>query len=81
MLGIEAIGAEGQDRARRGLRFLLRAPLGTAATEDGADAGQELPGVEGLGQIVVGADLQADDAIDIVPPGLEHEDGQRRPPA
>ena len=38
------------------------------------DAGHEFARVEGLGQIVVGAEFEADDAIDLVALGCQHDD-------
>src|ERR1700678_3640713 len=40
-------------------------PVGRAAPQDGPDAGQQLARIEWLGKIVVGADLEADDAVDV----------------
>ena len=45
-----------------------------AAAQHGVDAGQQLARVEGLGQVVVGADLEADDAVDVLALGGEHDD-------
>ena len=41
-------------------------PVGPA--EDGLDPGDERPGVERLRDVVVGAELEADDGIDVVRP-------------
>ena len=41
------------------------------------DARQQLARVEGLGQVVVGADLEADDAVDVLDLGGEHDDRRR----
>ncbi len=41
---------------------------------DGADAGKEFAGVEGLGEVVVGAHLEADDAVDVFAARGEEED-------
>jgi hypothetical protein len=49
---------------------------GTA--ERGADAGDELRHLEGLGDVVVGAGLEPDDDVDRVGPGGEHHDRHRR---
>jgi hypothetical protein len=43
--------------------------------QDRADARQQLARLEGFGQVVVGADLQADDAVHRVALGGEHHDG------
>jgi hypothetical protein len=48
-----------------------------AAAQHGVDARHELARVEGLGQVVVGAHLQADDAVHLVALGGEHDDGGR----
>ena len=48
-----------------------------AAAEHGLDAGDEFAHGEGLGHVVVGADFEADDAVDFVVAGGEHEDGDR----
>ena len=44
-----------------------------AAAEDRAKSREELAGVERLGEIVVGAELQADDPIGVVAPRGQHE--------
>ncbi len=49
---------------------------GRAAAQHGMDACQQLPGVEGFGQIVVRTDFQADDAIHVFAFGREHDDGR-----
>ena len=48
------------------------------AAEHGMDARRQLARVEGLGQIVVGANLQADDAIDVFAAGSQQDDRNRR---
>src|SRR5262245_40652516 len=48
------------------------------STQDGVDSRQQLSGVEGLGQVVVGADFQTDDAVDIVAARGQHDDGHLR---
>ena len=45
--------------------------------EDGVDPGHQLPGAERLGQVVVGADGQADEQVGLRVPGRQHEDGHR----
>jgi hypothetical protein len=52
-----------------------RNPLATGAAEDGIDAGHQLAHVEGLGQIVVGANFQTHDAVDVFAARREHNDG------
>jgi len=43
------------------------------APQDGADARQQLARLEGLGQVVVGADLQADHAVHGITLGGQHQ--------
>jgi hypothetical protein len=50
---------------------------GRSATQDGVDARGEFTGIEGLGEVVIGADFEADDAVDVVAVGGEHDDGDR----
>ena len=45
------------------------------AAENGADAGQEFAGAERLADVVVGADLKADDAVGLGRKGCEEYDG------
>ncbi len=45
------------------------------AAEDGADACGELAGVERLGHVIVGAELEAEEAGYIFAAGCEHDDG------
>src|SRR5581483_176896 len=49
---------------------LLRAP------QDGADAGDELLRVERLGEVVVGAEVEAGDLVLVLAFGGEHDDGR-----
>ena len=44
------------------------------AAQDGADARRQFARVEGLGEVVVGAQFEADDAVDILAAGGEHHD-------
>src|SRR6185503_7201541 len=60
-------------REDRGAR-LGRRRLVLDAAEDGPDAGDELARREGLGQVVVAAQLEADDAVDLLAAGREEED-------
>ncbi len=46
-----------------------------AAPQDGPHAGHELARVERFGQIVVGAQLQADDAVDVLAARRQHQHG------
>ena len=49
--------------------------------QDGAHAGDQLAGLEGLGHVVVGADLETGDPIDHVVAGREQDHRHRRCPA
>ena len=44
------------------------------AAQHGADAGQQFARVAGLGEVVVGAELQPDDAVGVLAHGREHDD-------
>ena len=46
------------------------------AAQHGAHPGDELPGAEGLDHVVVGAELEADDAVGLVVARREHDDRQ-----
>ena len=57
-------------------------PLGLGlvpTAQAGAQPGDELLGLEGLDDVVVGARLEADDDVDGVGAGGEHDDRQQRP--
>src|SRR5919205_431164 len=69
--------ARGLARVRR-LRGGLRA-CWARAPQDGLYARDQLARVEGLGQVVVGADLQPDDAVNVVAARREHHDVHVRP--
>ncbi len=73
-----AVEDQGADDDAAGRLPAVRPP------QDGVDAGDELFDREGLGDIIVGAELQSDDFIGLVPLGRQHDDrerGQRlRPP-
>jgi hypothetical protein len=45
-----------------------------ASAEDGAQPREQLAGVEGLREVVVGAELETDDAVGVLAPGGEHQD-------
>src|SRR5947208_12031487 len=47
------------------------------AAEDGPHARHELAWIEGFREVVVGADLEAGDLVEVVVPGGQHQDGQR----
>jgi hypothetical protein len=49
-------------------------PLRAGATEDGLDARDELARIERLRQVVVRAHLEADDLVDVLVAGAQHED-------
>jgi hypothetical protein len=63
---VELEVADGKAVGRRGL--LLR------ATQDGAHARDQLLRAERLRQVVVGAELEADDLVGLVNAGSEHDD-------
>ena len=50
----------------------------TGAAGDRTDPGDELAEAEGLHQVVVGAELETEDPVDLVPSGGEHDDRHRR---
>ncbi len=56
---------------------MLRARLGPQAPQDRAQPRQELTRPEGFGYIVVGAELEADHAVRLVPSRREHDDRDR----
>ena len=79
---IDAQGAERGDLVDLGP---ARTGTGTGqhrlgATQDGADAGRHLAGRERLHHVVVGAELEPDDAVDLLDVGGEqdHRDGALR---
>ena len=49
---------------------------GWPAAKHRVDARQQFARVEGLGEIVVGADFQADDAVNVLALGGQHDDGR-----
>lgn len=63
-VGVEAEGAAGEGEG-----------LGAGAAEDGEGAGDEFAVVEGFGDVVVGAGLQAADAVVLLAEGGEHDEG------
>jgi len=65
--------AENGEIGRRGSRGIRR--CGRSAAQDGVDARGEFTRIEGLGEVVIGADFEADDAVDVVTVGGEHHDG------
>lgn len=48
---------------------------GAVASGDGAQTGEQFAGRRGFGEVIVGADFEADDAIGFIAAGGEHEDG------
>src|SRR5206468_2752561 len=52
-----------------------------AATRDGADAGDQLAQAEGLHDVVVGAELEADDAVALLAARGDDDDRHVRPRA
>ena len=46
------------------------------AAEHRMDAGKQFARVEGFGDVVVGAELKTDDAVDVLAAGGEHDDGR-----
>ena len=63
---IEAVGADAFG--------LALAHFGAPATQDGADAREQLARAEGLGEIVVGAELEAHHAVGLLGPARQHDD-------
>src|ERR1700722_12621679 len=77
-IGQPSIGEIERPAAKKGpLRRsrLVRAGCGASAPQDTAHPGQELSGVERLGDVIVGADFQPDDAIYGFAAGGHHDDG------
>ena len=50
--------------------------MGTLAAQQGIDAGQQLPGIEGLGQIIVGTGIQTLNAIIYIGLCGQHQNGR-----
>src|SRR5438132_2353058 len=66
-----------EDEVAGGYEFGLRGrPLG--APEHRTDPGDELLRAEGLGEVVVRAELQADELVGLLAAAREHDDGDRR---
>ncbi len=53
---------------------LTRIARALGATQDGLHAADELARRERLGHVVVGTELQAEDAVDLVPSSRQHDD-------
>jgi hypothetical protein len=47
------------------------------AAEDGAETGDQLADAEGLGDVVVGAGVEAADLVDLLGAGGQHDDGHQ----
>jgi hypothetical protein len=62
-----------RETQRRGIIGAAAGAIGGAA-QHGAHAGQQFAGVERLGHVVVGAQLQPDDAVGLLTHGREHHD-------
>src|SRR6478736_1324336 len=70
------VGVAPQDDLARGEHLLLVPALGT--TEDRLDPGRQLAGRERLRDVVVGAELEAGDAVRLLVAGSEHDDRNLR---
>ena len=57
------------------LRLLDAGRLGCATTKDRPDPQEQLAHAKGLGHVVVGPELEADDAIDLLTARADHDDG------
>ncbi len=75
-LGVERHVADAERLAARGRG---RHRLGAPAAQHGAHAGHQLAEPVGLGDVVVGAHLEADDGVDLAALGRDHDDRHRRP--
>ena len=72
---IELKVAEADDfvlKRRRARRILAR-----TAAQHGVNAGKELTGIKGFAEVVVGAELETQNAVDILAAGSEHDDRGR----
>src|SRR5208282_5064591 len=69
---VESPAGEGAARAQLPVRRARLLP----AAQDRADAGQELARIARLGQIVVGAEFETDDAVGLLAHGAQHDDGR-----
>src|SRR4029077_7351955 len=56
----------------------LRGRRRLGAPQDGADARQELPRTEGLGEIVISAELEPHDTVGFVPDAGQHDERNER---
>ena len=55
-------------------RALELATLRIRASQDRFDPGNELAGIERFREVIVGADLEPDDLVDVIVAGRQHED-------
>jgi hypothetical protein len=46
------------------------------AAKEGVDAGEQFAHAEGLGEVIIGAEIEADDLVNLLAFGREHQDGQ-----
>jgi len=80
----KAVGNEVEGKfpkdASLGFLFMVVVGIGArlGAPQDRTDPGQQFPGVEGLGQVVVGPDFEPYDSINLVAPRREDDNGQLR---
>src|SRR5216683_2931236 len=83
MRDVTLVEIDAERRVDQEAPALDRRRLGAA--QDGADARHQFARVEGLWQIIVGAHLEADDAVDVLALGRQHQDRHARagaePPA
>ena len=70
------VDVEGADREDVTPRAASRLAVG--ATQDRTHAGAQFARIEGLGEIVVGAELETENAIDGVAPRRQHQHRQPR---
>ena len=68
--GVEADGPDGED-------LFVVLGHGDAPPQDRAHAGHELAEAEGLGHVVAGAELEAEDDVDLGVAGRHHDDRHR----
>ena len=77
-----ALGVEGDVADLERLAAQLVAPrLVGPAAQHGPHAGHQLAQPVRLGDVVVGADLEPDDGVDLAALGRDHDDRHRRPAA
>ena len=74
--GVEFDSGDGEVANGGGLGGSAFARCGNSggAAKNGADAGEQLAGIEGLGEVVVGSDFEADDAVNIFAARGEEDD-------